>query len=207
MQRCLICDDHPMVLDAMSLTLAQRWPELAIDKAADFPEAQALAASGPDLILADLGMPGATPLEGIAAIRRAAPNVPVIVFTGMADDDLLLKLVALPVSGFVAKTETPAVVMAAIELVLAGGRHLPVRIAELALRRSGYNPIGNGARITARQHQVLQLLAAGRSNKEIAIALALSPATVKTHVAQSMAAVGAANRAEAAARAINLGLI
>ena len=207
MLRCLICDDHPMVLEAMSLTLAQRWPNLTIDRAGDFTEAKALASTGPDLILADLGMPGATPLEGIGALRRAAPAVPLIVFTGMADDDLLLKLVALPVSGFVAKTESPAVVLAAIELVLAGGRHFPARIAELALRRSGYNPIGNGTRITARQHQVLQLLAAGRSNKEIAIALALSPATVKTHVAQSMAAVGAANRAEAAARAINLGLI
>ena len=207
MLHCLICDDHPMVLEAMSLTLAQRWPNLTIDRAGDFTEAKALASTGPDLILADLGMPGATPLEGIGALRRAAPAVPLIVFTGMADDDLLLKLVALPVNGFVAKTESPAVVLAAIELVLAGGRHLPARIAELALRRSGYNPIGNGTRITARQHQVLQLLAAGRSNKEIAIALALSPATVKTHVAQSMAAVGAANRAEAAARAINLGLI
>ncbi len=207
MLHCLICDDHPMVLEAMSLTLAQRWPNLTIDRAGDFTEAKALASTGPDLILADLGMPGATPLEGIGALRRAAPAVPLIVFTGMADDDLLLKLVALPVNGFVAKTESPAVVMAAIELVLAGGRHFPARIAELALRRSGYNPIGNGTRITARQHQVLQLLAAGRSNKEIAIALALSPATVKTHVAQSMAAVGAANRAEAAARAINLGLI
>lgn len=207
MLHCLICDDHPMVLEAMSLTLAQRWPNLTIDRAGDFTEAKALASTGPDLILADLGMPGATPLEGIGALRRAAPAVPLIVFTGMADDDLLLKLVALPVNGFVAKTESPVVVMAAIELVLAGGRHFPARIAELALRRSGYNPIGNGTRITARQHQVLQLLAAGRSNKEIAIALALSPATVKTHVAQSMAAVGAANRAEAAARAINLGLI
>lgn len=207
MRRCLICDDHPMVLEAMGLMLAQRWPELIVDKACDYTEAQALALTGPDMILADLGIPGAAPVEGIAALRRAAPAAPVIVFTGMADDDLLLKLVALPVSGFVAKTESPGVVMAAIELVLAGGRHLPARIAELALRRSGYNPLGAGTRITARQQQVLRLLAAGRSNKEIAIALELSPATVKTHVAQSMAAVGAANRAEAAARAINLGLI
>lgn len=207
MRRCLICDDHPMVLDAMSLMVGQRWPELTIDKACDYTEGIALAAAGPELILADLGMPDAAPLEGISALRRAAPAARIIVFTGMADDDLLLKLVALPVSGFVAKTEPPGVVMAAIELVLAGGRHLPARIAELALRRSGYSPAGGGARITKRQQQVLRLLAAGRSNKEIAIALELSPATVKTHVAQSMAAVGAANRAEAAARAINLGLI
>ena len=62
-------------------------------------------------------------------------------------------------------------------------------------------------RITPRQKEVLQLLAAGRSNKEIAIALGLSPATVKTHVSQIIATIGAANRAEATARAINLGLI
>lgn len=207
MPRCLICDDHPMVLSAVAQMLEHSWPGLMIETASDFVEAEVMAKTGPDVILADLGMPGANPLDGITALRRAAPAAPLIVFTGMVDDDILLKLVALPVNGFVAKTEPPAVVMAAIELVLAGGRHFPARIAELALRRSGHSPVGNGSRITARQHQVLQLLAAGRSNKEIAIALALSPATVKTHVAQSMAAVGAANRAEAAARAINLGLI
>ena len=62
-------------------------------------------------------------------------------------------------------------------------------------------------RITPRQQEVLQLLAAGRSNQEIAIALGLSPATIKTHVAQAMATIGAANCAEAAARAIQMGII
>ncbi|MBX9643045.1 MAG: response regulator transcription factor [Novosphingobium sp.] len=196
-----------MIVDAMALMLAQRWPDLVVDKATDCPGALTQCTVGPDLILADLGMPGAEPGEGIAALRRSAPSVPIIVFTGMADDEVLLRLLALPVGGFIAKTEPPSLVLAAIELVLAGGRHFPARIAELALRRSGYNPAGSETRITARHQQVLRLLAAGRSNKEIAIALALSPATVETHVAQSMAAVGAAHRAESASRAINLGLI
>lgn len=207
MHRCLICDDHPLVLSALTRMLAKRWPELKIDQAADFTEAEAALDPQHSLVLVDLSMPGASPLAGVGRLRRKAPGVPIIVFTGMLDDAVLLDLVALPVNGFVAKVEPPAVVLAAIELVLAGGHYFPARIAELALREPAQRPHLTSPRITPRQREVLQLLAAGRSNKEIAIALGLSPATVKTHVAQAMALIGAANRAEAAARAINIGII
>lgn len=207
MHRCLICDDHPLVLSALARMLAQRWPDLAIDQAADFPEAEAALSPHHALVLADLSMPGAAPVAGIGRLRRKALDVPIIVFTGLLDDAVLLELIALPVNGFVGKIEPPAVVLAAIELVLAGGQYFPPRLAELALREPAQRPHVTSPRITPRQQEVLQLLAAGRSNKEIAIALGLSPATIKTHVAQAMALIGAANRAEAAARAINLGII
>lgn len=207
MHRCLICDDHPMVLNALTRMLAKRWPDLAIDQAVDFIQAETALSAEHSLVLADLSMPGASPVAGISRLRRKVPTVPIIVFTGLLDDAVLLDLVALPVNGFVAKVEPPAVVLAAIELVMAGGQYFPPRLAELALREPAQRPHLSSPRITPRQREVLQLLAAGRSNKEIAIALGLSPATVKTHVAQAMAQIGAANRAEAAARAINLGII
>ena len=61
MLRCLICDDHPMVLSAMAQMLEASWPDLIIETAADYIEAEALAKTGPNVILADLGMPGASP--------------------------------------------------------------------------------------------------------------------------------------------------
>lgn len=207
MRRCLICDDHPLVLDALAITLGSRWPDMPIDTASDFDAALQFTENPPELILADLSMPGNEPLAGIKALRKTYPQAKTLVFSGLVDDALLLDLVSLPVNGFVAKTASPAVIIAAIELVLAGGLYLPQRIAELASRHR-YGGGGDAPlRVTGRQREVLKLLATGQSNKEIAIALGLSPATVKTHVAQAMATIGAANRAEAAARAINLGLI
>ena len=196
-----------MVLGALTRMLGARWPRLTVDTAGDFGTAEAAIEPGHEIILADLSMPGAMPLAGITGLRRKAPGTPIIVFTGLMDDAILLDLVALPVNGVVAKTEPAAVVLAAIELVLAGGQYFPPRLAEIALRDPERPPAGNQVRITPRQQEVLQLLAAGRSNKEIAIALGLSPATIKTHVAQAMATIGASNRTEAAARAINLGII
>ena len=102
--------------------------------------------------------------------------------------------------------------MAAIDLVLAGGRYMPPRVAELAAQMQGGASPATESRtpkpaVTARQADVLRLVADGYSNKEIARALDLSPATVKTHVAQTIAAIGATNRTEAAIRARALGLI
>jgi DNA-binding NarL/FixJ family response regulator len=207
MRRCLICDDHPLVLAALAITLGGRWPNMPIDTANDFAAALQFTENPPELILADLSMPGSEPLAGIKSLRKTYPQAKTLVFSGLVDDALLLDLVALPVNGFVAKTASPAVIIAAIELVLAGGLYLPHRIAELASRHRYSGGADAPLRVTGRQREVLKLLAAGQSNKEIAIALGLSPATVKTHVAQAMATIGAANRAEAAARAINLGLI
>lgn len=206
MLRCLICDDHPMVLDALGQMIERRWPDVVVDRATGFADAEALLDPAHAVALVDLTMPDAAPLAGIKRLRAKAPQVPIVVFSGTMDDAMLLELVGLHVQGLVSKVEAPTVVLAAIELVLAGGRYFPPRLAEIALRKPDLMPAAP-MRITPRQKEVLQLLAAGRSNKEIAIALGLSPATVKTHVSQIIATIGAANRAEATARAINLGLI
>lgn len=206
MLRCLICDDHPMVLDALGQMIERRWPDVVVDRATGFADAEALLDPAHAVALVDLTMPDSAPLPGIKRLRAKAPQVPIVVFSGTMDDAMLLELIALHVQGLVSKVEAPTVVLAAIELVLAGGRYFPPRLAEIALRKPDLMPAAP-MRITPRQKEVLQLLAAGRSNKEIAIALGLSPATVKTHVSQIIATIGAANRAEATARAINLGLI
>ena len=206
MRSCLIADDHELVRAALAGAVAARWPDATVVEAHDFPGAWAAADDGYDLILADLLMPGATGTDGIAKLHALAGATPLIIITGSADDRALLALLALGVAGFLGKNATTAVILAAIELVLAGGRYLPPRVAELAAGAPSDTP-ADPSPVSPRQREVLRLIAGGRSNKEIALALAVSPATVKTHVAGAIAAIGAQNRTDAAVKARSRGWI
>lgn len=214
MNSCLICDDHTMMREALVGCVLLAWPRAKITQAADFPSAWAQAAAQPAFCICDLVMPGAAPVEGIRSLRSQAPKTPILVVTGNDEDAVLLALFELGIAGFVPKTSNSSIIEAAIRLILAGGRYLPPRIAELATGRARSDgadalpppPVFN-ARLTDRQLNVLRLMALGQSNKEIAKQIGLSPATVKAHVAAAMAALGAVNRTEAALRARELGLI
>jgi DNA-binding NarL/FixJ family response regulator len=211
MRSCLVCDDHAMMRTALTGAIELGWPEAMVTQAADFPSAWAAAAKRPELILCDLSMPGAEPLEGIRRVRDAAPDALLIVVTGREDDRLLMDLFEMDVAGFVPKSASGEILEAAIRLVLAGGRYLPPRIYELARANGHATPARDAGadmgRLTDRQIDVLRRMAQGSSNKEIALALNLSPATVKSHAAAIIAVLGAGNRTEAAIRARELGLI
>lgn len=211
MKSCLICDDHAMMRDALAGAVALGWPEAKVALAADFPSAWAAAAERPDLIISDLVMPGAAPLAGIRRLKAVAPASPILVVTGYEEDALLIELFELGIAGFAPKTSKSAIIEAAIRLVLAGGRYVPPRIVELASRRPNADAAQAlrvvTARLTDRQAAVLRLTAQGRSNKEMARDLDLSPGTIKAHVAAAIAALGAANRTEAVSKAQGMGLI
>jgi DNA-binding NarL/FixJ family response regulator len=212
MKTCLICDDHAMMREALSGAVAIGWPDAEVIQAADYPAAWKAAANRPDLIISDLIMPGSGPVDGIRRLVEAAPETPILVVTGNDEDEVLLALIKLGVAGFAPKTSKSAVIEAAIRLVLAGGRYLPPRLAEIATRDAapGAPPPPPGqslARLTERQADVLRLIATGGSTKEIARELDLSPATIKAHTAAAIAALGAANRTEAVVRAQQMGLI
>lgn len=210
MQSCLICDDHPLVLSGLVAMVASRWPDAGIEVAGDFPAAWAAAGAGPDLCLIDLEMPGAAPQQGVAGVLAVMQASRIIVVTGSHDDSLMLTLIADGIAGFVPKTATPAVMLAAIELVLAGGRYLPPRLAAFCggtVSSAARPPAETGrAGLTPRQVEVAGLVATGLSNKDIARRLAVSPATVKSHVAQVIAILGAGNRTDAAVKARSLGI-
>lgn len=212
MRRCLIADDHPLVRAALAAAIAISWPETEIIEAADFPSACTLAAAGADLCLVDLAMPGAGPVEGVTALRAAAPSTPILVITGSCDDATMVELIGRGVAGFEPKSLTVEVMSAAINLVLAGGRYLPPRLAELQIptsleapsrlpQQTAFGPL------SPRNLDVVRLMAQGLSNKDIARTLNISPATVKTHVAQVIALIGATNRTDASMRAQRLGLV
>jgi DNA-binding NarL/FixJ family response regulator len=177
-----------------------------------------------ELCLLDLHIPGDDARAGIAALQASLPDARMVVFSGSAEDADLMLALDLKMHGFLPKSSSPPVVEAALRLVMAGGVYLPSGIGELALRNAGREPLvqplgdepgpapsaaidtGYGT-LSDRQLMVLQYVAVGRSNKEIARELAISPATVKAHVANIIAVLGASNRIEAASRARALGLI
>lgn len=198
--------------DAISGVIDFCWPEASIETACDFPEAWAAIASQPDLCISDLGMPGASPREGIERLRRISESTAILVVTGNEDDQLLLELYALGIAGFVPKTSRTAVIEAAIRVVLAGETYMPSRVLQLALGAglSVDKPLQTIAfpnRLTDRQIEVLQLIAKGESSKEIARRLDLSPSTIKAHTAAVMTALGASNRTDAVTKALRLGII
>ncbi|MDP3550820.1 MAG: response regulator transcription factor [Novosphingobium sp.] len=216
MKSCLICDDHALVREALAGTVRMGWPDAKVDRAGDFPSAWAMAIEMCyDLIVCDLIMPGSGPLAGIDGIIRAAPNSPLLVVTGTEDDALLLDLLDRGVAGFAPKTASGAIIEAAMRLILAGGRYLPPRLAEIASARIEDGSVtavrDDVARLaeslTERQMQVLRLMAQGLSNKEIARTLNLAPSTVKTHLSQLLVHLGATNRTDASIKARMLDLV
>lgn len=215
LHNCLICDDHVMMREALAGSVQLAFPGVAVNEAGDFPSAWAAAALRPELIRCDLGMPGAAPLEGIAGVMRAAPEVPLLVVTANEDDALLLQLFDLGIAGFIPKSSPGRIIEAAIRLILAGGRYLPSRVIELAGGREGGGAPAPelrpddiaAARLTARQIHVLELMAQGQTNKEIARSFNISPATVKAHAMAAYMALGVSSRAEAVAKAHQLGVL
>ena len=215
MKSCLICDDHVLVREALAGTVRMGWPGATIAEVGDFPSAWAQAAKGFETCIADLMMPGAGPLAGIAGIQRAAPNTRILVVTGTEDDTLLLELLDMGIAGFAPKTASGSIVEAALRLIAAGGRYLPPRLAEIVASRIDtgvVDPIRDDAlarvsRLTGRQLEVLRHASLGASTKEIATALGLAPSTVKSHLSHIQDCLGARNRTDAAAKARALNLI
>jgi len=181
--RGLICDDHPLMREALAASMLDRWPGLVLDQAGDYPTAWALAETGPDICIVDLSMPGADPLSGLAGLRARAPGASMLVVTGLSDKALLQAVRDSGVAGVVSKNAEPA------DLIEAIARAAP-QLKSL-----------EAVRLPPRQQEVLRLLAEGLTNKEIALRMRISPATVKIHVARLMSWLTAANRTEAVALA------
>lgn len=187
--RGLICDDHPLFRQAFMLSLQGRWPQLALLEASSFPEAWAMAERQPDLIVADLAMPGAAPVEGVARLRSIAPEAQLVILTGLTDADLLDEVSALGVSAVIPK-------MLDVEGLLARMVDAVPQLRSLST-----------APLPPRQREVLHLLGQGLTNKEIAIRLGIAPATVKVHVSRLIEQLGASNRTDAVSRGQRAGLI
>lgn len=206
MIRILLLDDHPVLRHGLSALLGTQPDFEVVAEAGSADEAVELAASdGVDVALVDLDL-GADLPDGIAATRgilRAGPATRVLVFTAYDSDADIVRAIDAGASGYLVKDSRPAELFRAIRSAAAGEGALAGRISE-RLRDRTRHPDDI---LTARELEVLALAASGLSNRELAEALVVSEATVKTHLHHAFTKLGAENRQAAIATAVKRGLI
>jgi DNA-binding NarL/FixJ family response regulator len=207
--RVVVADDQRVVREGLTLMLGLIDGIEPVGAAADGEEALALvAAELPDVVLMDLRMPR---VDGIEATRRIAvshPTVGVVALTTYADDETVVQALQAGARGYLTKDAGAEQIRSAIERVAAGEAAIDPAVQRqllTAVRRGEAPPCPDGDELpdglTPREAEVLELIAAGLSNSEIADRLVVSAATVKSHVNHLFAKIGARDRAQAVAYA------
>ena len=208
--RVLVADDHPVFRDGLA-TLLEPHPDIeVVGRAADGAEAVALAASvNPDVVVMDIQMPNVNGIEATRQIVASQPGVGILVFTMGEDDGTLLSAMRAGARGYLVKGASQDEVTRAITAVHAGGvvvgASLASRIGEL-LAPSAAREATQFPMLTEREREVLDLIAAGRSNGQIASELFLAPKTVRNNVSAILSKLQATDRAEVIIRARDAGL-
>lgn len=205
--KVILADDHALFRDGFALLFQQLEEGAAVLEAGDLDQVMELAARHPDadLVLLDLNMPGMNGLAGIGKVRDAYPQLPVIVLSATETREIVQAVMAAGASGFIPKSSRSAVMQSAVRLVLSGGVYLPAQLLQADAAGSAGQD-GRG-KLTDRQRDVLRLLAAGMSNKQICRELNLGEGTIKVHIAAIYRSLEVVNRTEAANVARRLGLI
>jgi DNA-binding NarL/FixJ family response regulator len=198
--RVFLADDHPIFLDGMrALIMAEPGLEL-VGMAGDGETALRLAiALRPDVAVLDLSMPGLNGLEVSRALLSACPSCRVVVLTVHEDAAYLRELLDMGIAGYVLKRSATEGLGRSIHAVARGGIYLDPAIAGRALSTGGRRPkdaVGPGAKLSAREMEVLRLTSAGHSNKVIAEKLSIGVKSVDTYKSRAMAKMGFANRVE-----------
>jgi NarL family two-component system response regulator LiaR len=202
----VIIDDHEMVRSGLKVFL-QAFPDLRlVGEGCDGAEALVLAHTlSPDVVLMDLMMPGLSGAEAIRQVRAIAPHTQVIALSSFVERDMVRHAVEAGAIGYLNKTCS---IDALADAIRAASKGRPTMASEalgqlIATAREG-PPLG--ADLSEREREVLALIAAGLTNRQIAQRLTISPATAKTHVSHVLAKLGAASRVEAATLALEHGL-
>lgn len=202
--RLLIVDDHTLVRDGLKAILSS-FPEIeSIYEAKDGVEAVEVASSiKPDLILMDVQMPKMNGLEALKAIKKNLPQTKVLMLTILNNKEIVSEAVKFGAEGYLVKNSSKEELRKAINKVIEGKTYVSPEAAmgvikNLVEERS----LLPEKKLTPRELEILQLMAEGKTNKEIAYELSLSEQTVKTHAKKIFRKMGAADRAQAVAEGL-----
>ena len=203
--RVLLVEDHEVVRDGLEMLLAQCEGIEVVGTAGTGEEGIELSASLlPDLVLLDLSLPGMHGLEALPSFLGQSQHPPrVVVLTVHDDDDMVLRAVRGGAQGYVLKSASRDELVTAVRRVAAGGQSFD----DVVVRAFIHGEQRADEQLSRRELQVLQLVAAGQTNKEIGGSLYLSPGTVKAHLDSIYRKLGASDRAQAVATALRRGLL
>jgi NarL family two-component system response regulator LiaR len=204
--RILVVDDHEIVRQGLRMFLDLDSEFEIVAEAADGAEAVALAKRfRPDVVLMDLLMPIMDGTAATAAIRCDLPDTEVIALTSVLEDESVFGALRAGAIGYLLKDTKADQLCQAIKAAAAGQVQLSPKAAERLMREVGAPQ--NPEMLTERERDVLRLLAAGQSNKEIARTLGIAEKTVKSHVSNILAKLGMPSRTQAALYAVRIGLV
>lgn len=200
----LLVDDHALFRHGLLLLLTRLPGDHEFLEAENCAAAFATAAAHADidLILLDLALPGMNGLDGLVRLRALRPATPVVLLSANESSQVIVDGLRRGARGFIPKSSSPDVMAAALQVILAGGTYAPaVGVVSRAM------PADESRALTARQREVLELLARNLPNREIAEALGMRVNTVRVHVAAILKILGVENRNDAARAALSLNLV
>jgi DNA-binding NarL/FixJ family response regulator len=207
--RVLLADDHPVVRGGLRALLESLPGYEVVGEATDGDAAVREAQlTKPDVVLMDIRMPGIDGIEATRQVRAAVPETAVLVLTMLDDDDTVFAAMRAGAQGYLLKGAEQGDIDRAIRAVVAGEAIFSPGVAQrvlgfFAAPVAGSDPFPE---LTAREREVLDLVAAGRRNQAIAAELFLSPKTVANHISSIFAKLAVADRSEAIVRARRGGL-
>lgn len=209
--KILLADDHDLFRAGLGMVLGELGADTRLLQAASLDAAIHCAEAEPDLDLAllDLNMPAMNGTAGLQRFREQFPDVPVVIVSGSDELSDVQQVLGAGASGFIHKSTAPPVMLSALRLVLSGGVYVPLHAMQREPDKAASpSPAHRGwaSGLTARQREVLCLLAVGKPNKVIARELALSEGTVKIHLSAIFRVLDVNNRTEAVLAAQQLSL-
>lgn len=212
--KVLLVDDHTVVLKGLAFFLSTQEDFELVGEANDGKDALVkVGETSPDVVLMDLYMPEMDGIEATACIKKEYPNVKVIVLTSFSDQAHVLPALKAGASGYILKDIEPDQLVEAIRSAYKGNIQLHPDIANALLSQTlpeeekEEEPSVQVGVLTARENEVLQLLAKGMSNKEIASVLVITEKTVKAHMSSILSKLHLSDRTQAALYAVKNGIV
>lgn len=197
----MIVDDHPLYSDALASALEHIFPGSRFEKAGTLREALEKLDRGfaPDLVMFDLKLPDVAGISGFVNIHNRLPQVPILVISSLASNDLVSTLMREGAAGFMPKDCCAQELKTVIQEIASGRKYVPKDFQQAGSGAGipeDINP--NLAALTPQQKRVMKLICAGKPNKQIAYELDLAEATVKAHITALLRRLGVKNRTQAA---------
>lgn len=200
--KVMIVDDHPLMLVGVASIVNARPDMTVVAQTGTGEEAVTLFQKHkPDVTLMDLRLPGISGVEAIRAIRATHPGARFVVLTTYEGDADIHRALEAGAQGYLIKGMPYQTLVEALQRVHKGGRFLPPPVARALASRMPDSDL------SAREQEVLTLLASGKSNKDIAFHLGITEATVKSHVSAILVRLGVSDRTEAVVTALQRGLV